>query len=449
MSNAKNVVLMAAALCLTVGFIAYTHLESTDENLSANNPAESESITEVANNDQSIISVENGIPEMSCSSIRLSDGSLIFANSKGSYTLINSEHQTISSSKVQDDDGNTITISCQKGDICFFNGSDKIELFSYGGHTVELKNGILYYDKSKVIYEDTAFSLYKLSDDCTLKCIEKNKFKLTDKRGSEIKSLTLIDDNGNSITFYTKEKGIEVVNSEDYLESTIRINGSLIIISDENVIVNGVTMVPPGYNDIHTVTQKSTTTSKIEAETKPVVTTVPKETTTVSQTQTSSQTTQVTTKQTTTQKKQQEIPQDNQNISEETKEMLNYVNEFREQYGLSKLTGSSVLESAAQLRVEELAKSYDHTRPDGKSFDTVLDEKNLTWWHSAENIANGTNTMTTVKEAFEAWINSSGHRANILSPKMKYMAVAKKTIEKDGNTITYWEQIFFNDEYMP
>ena len=90
-----------------------------------------------------------------------------------------------------------------------------------------------------------------------------------------------------------------------------------------------------------------------------------------------------------------------------------------------------------------------HTRPDGKSFDTVLDEKNLTWWHSAENIANGTNTMTTVKEAFEAWINSSGHRANILSPKMKYMAVAKKTIEKDGNTITYWEQIFFNDEYTP
>ena len=468
MSNAKNAVLMAAALCLLVGFIVYTHYENSENNriTSTDNSYDNENVTETANteadleiyNENSLISIENGIPELTCSSIRFSNSSVIFANSSGSYTLINSNHQTISSTTVQDDEGNSIILSCQKGDISFFKGPDKIESFYYGGHLIEYTNNVLYYDKSRVVYEDTAFSSYKLSDDFILKCVSKNKFKITDKKGSEVKNVTLTDDAGDSITFEPQKTGIEAVNSENYLEPAVRINGDLIVISDENVVINGVTMVPPKYNDIHTVTQK-TTTAATTTETKPVTTTEPKQTTTEAvtttvpetqkQTQTQTQTSQQTTQTTTTQTKQTEKKESNPALSAETIEMLGYVNEIRQQYGLNKLVGNSILESAAQTRAEELTRSYDHKRPDGKGFETVLDEKNLTWWHSAENIANGTNTMSTVKEAFEAWINSSGHRANILSPKMKYMAVAKKTIEKDGNTITYWEQIFFNDEYIP
>jgi uncharacterized protein YkwD len=129
--------------------------------------------------------------------------------------------------------------------------------------------------------------------------------------------------------------------------------------------------------------------------------------------------------------------------------MLGYVNEVRAQYGLDPVYGLETLDSVANVRVKELLTSYSHTRPDGSSYDTALDEAGLEWWHCAENIASGVPGMTTVKEAFDAWMNSEGHRANILNPKMKYMAIGKTTIQVDGLTKTFWEQIFFNDEYVP
>lgn len=134
--------------------------------------------------------------------------------------------------------------------------------------------------------------------------------------------------------------------------------------------------------------------------------------------------------------------------------MLGYVNEVRSQYGLSELYGLEALDSVAQTRANELVTSYGHTRPDGSGFDTAIDDAGLEWWSNAENIAYGVNsegyyTMSTVREAFDAWINSTGHRENILNPKLKYMAVATSRAETENGYEIYWEQIFFNDEYVP
>ena len=121
----------------------------------------------------------------------------------------------------------------------------------------------------------------------------------------------------------------------------------------------------------------------------------------------------------------------NRNLSAETSEMLGYVNEVRKQYGLRELEGLELLDSAADVRANELLENYSHDRPDGNSYIT-------------ENIAYGMNSMITVKEAFDAWMDSPPHRENILNPDVRYMACAKATKSENGE-YTYWEQLFYSD----
>lgn len=135
----------------------------------------------------------------------------------------------------------------------------------------------------------------------------------------------------------------------------------------------------------------------------------------------------------------------NRNLSAETSEMLGYVNEVRKQYGLRELEGLELLDSAADVRANELLENYSHDRPDGNSYITAIEETDLPEWRAAaENIAYGMNSMTTVKEAFDAWMNSPPHRENILNPDVRYMVCAKST-KSDNGEYTYWEQLFYSD----
>ena len=135
----------------------------------------------------------------------------------------------------------------------------------------------------------------------------------------------------------------------------------------------------------------------------------------------------------------------NRNLSAETSEMLGYVNEVRKQYGLRELEGLELLDSAADVRANELLKNYSHDRPDGNSYITAIEETDLPEWRAvAENIAYGMNSMSTVKEAFDAWMDSPPHRENILNSDVRYMACAKAT-KSDNGEYTYWEQLFYSD----
>ncbi len=57
------------------------------------------------------------------------------------------------------------------------------------------------------------------------------------------------------------------------------------------------------------------------------------------------------------------------------------------------------------------------------------------------------NTNSTVKEVFNSWMNSEGHRNNILNPNVKYMGVARFEASKDGNNYYFWSQFFYNDTF--
>lgn len=96
----------------------------------------------------------------------------------------------------------------------------------------------------------------------------------------------------------------------------------------------------------------------------------------------------------------------------EAAEVIRLVNEERAKEGLPALKTASALTQAAQVRAEELLTLFSHTRPDGRSCFTALGEAGVRYRAAGENIAMGYPTPAAV---VEGWMNSPGHRANILN----------------------------------
>lgn len=121
---------------------------------------------------------------------------------------------------------------------------------------------------------------------------------------------------------------------------------------------------------------------------------------------------------------------------EYAKEVLRLTNIERENAGLSALTGYQELVNAADKRSEEVIKLFDHVRPDGRSIYTVFEEYGVNGYKTAgENIASG---QTTPEEVVNGWMNSPGHRENILNSDFNKMGVG--VYHFDG--VIYWTQLF-------
>lgn len=120
------------------------------------------------------------------------------------------------------------------------------------------------------------------------------------------------------------------------------------------------------------------------------------------------------------------------NIDSRAKEVYNLVNKERANNGINKLTYRNDLQNAANTRAKELAKKFDHKRPNGKDFYTVL---NVSYKTAGENIAYGSKDAASV---MKSWMNSSGHKSNILNKK--YTGIAVGCYEENG--VKYWVQLF-------
>lgn len=115
--------------------------------------------------------------------------------------------------------------------------------------------------------------------------------------------------------------------------------------------------------------------------------------------------------------------------------VLAEVNAARTKNGLSALTLDANMNRAAAVRAAELAQSFSHTRPNGSRGLTALNEAGVSYRTAGENIASGQQSAQAV---VSAWMNSSGHRANILSSLFGRMGVGQATIGRR----TYWVQLF-------
>lgn len=130
-------------------------------------------------------------------------------------------------------------------------------------------------------------------------------------------------------------------------------------------------------------------------------------------------------------------PDDNGYNSSYEQKVLNLVNKERRSQGLSALSLSAEAQQAARVRAKEIVSSFSHTRPNGTSCFTVLNEIGAKYTSAGENIAKG---QKTPEQVVEAWMNSPSHRANILSSKYTKLGVG---CYFNGSN-TYWAQMFLN-----
>ena len=117
-------------------------------------------------------------------------------------------------------------------------------------------------------------------------------------------------------------------------------------------------------------------------------------------------------------------------------EVVRLVNEERAKAGLPALTVDRGAASAAQVRAKEIERSFSHTRPDGSSFNSALTEAGVNFRGAGENIAYGQNSPEKV---MEGWMNSSGHRANILNSSYTSIGVGHY---QNTSGVNYWTQLF-------
>ncbi len=118
-------------------------------------------------------------------------------------------------------------------------------------------------------------------------------------------------------------------------------------------------------------------------------------------------------------------PVEDNTPSEYELEILRLVNIEREKEGLEPLEFGYFFYDCAKLRASECDLTFSHTRPDGTSCFTVFEELGVTedWSVLGENIAWGHDSAYDVMLGDYGWMNSPGHRANILKPDFKYVAI--------------------------
>jgi len=116
-------------------------------------------------------------------------------------------------------------------------------------------------------------------------------------------------------------------------------------------------------------------------------------------------------------------------------EVLRLVNIERGKYGLSPLAMDSKLTEVAHIRAKEIVINFSHTRPNGSTCFTAAKEMGVVYRSAGENIAYG---YPSPQSVVNGWMNSEGHRKNILSQSFGKIGIG---CYKNGRTL-YWSQFF-------
>ena len=118
--------------------------------------------------------------------------------------------------------------------------------------------------------------------------------------------------------------------------------------------------------------------------------------------------------------------------------VLEIMNEERANAGLGPLVMDPTLVNVATVRANEIIQSFSHTRPDGRDCFTAYAEQGASYSCAGENIAAGYSSPEAV---MEGWMNSPGHRANILNGSFGRVGVGL-VISDAGGYRYYWVQNF-------
>lgn len=124
-------------------------------------------------------------------------------------------------------------------------------------------------------------------------------------------------------------------------------------------------------------------------------------------------------------------------------EIVSLTNSYRQQNGLAPVTLNSQLSNAAQTHTQNMALQdfVNHTGTDGGTVAQRVSNTGYGWSLVAENIAAG---YRTAADVVQGWIDSPGHRENLLNASVTEIGVGYYFLENDtGNTNYnyYWTQV--------
>ncbi|MDC3413734.1 CAP domain-containing protein [Aquibacillus sp. 3ASR75-11] len=127
--------------------------------------------------------------------------------------------------------------------------------------------------------------------------------------------------------------------------------------------------------------------------------------------------------------------QNSNSLSEFQSKVVTLTNQEREQKGLQPLKSDKELTNVAQTKAEDMATNnyFSHTSPTYGSPFNMMQDFGIQYTTAAENLAQG---QKTPKEVVNGWMNSPGHRKNILNKDVTHIGIG---FAKDGN---YWTQMF-------
>ena len=117
-------------------------------------------------------------------------------------------------------------------------------------------------------------------------------------------------------------------------------------------------------------------------------------------------------------------------MSEDEKKLLNLINNERAKAGLAALTADPELMDVARLKAKDMVENnyFSHQSPKyGSPFD-MMKQFGISFRTAGENIAGN----STEEGAVTAWMNSEGHRKNILSGNFNYTGVGIYNSPKYG-----------------
>jgi len=119
-------------------------------------------------------------------------------------------------------------------------------------------------------------------------------------------------------------------------------------------------------------------------------------------------------------------------------QVVTLVNNERAKHGLTKLTKNWQLARVARYKSQDMASKnyFSHTSPTYGSPFTMMQNFGISFSAAGENIAMGQQTPQAV---MNAWMNSAGHKANILSAVYSQIGVG---MAKNSKGVLYWTQDF-------
>ena len=127
-------------------------------------------------------------------------------------------------------------------------------------------------------------------------------------------------------------------------------------------------------------------------------------------------------------------------ISSIEMEVIRLVNIERQKQGMAPLVASSALSNVARKKSEDMAVNnyFSHTSPTYGSSSNMMKTFGINSSYSGENIAKG---QLSAESVVRAWMNSSGHRDNIMNPSFKTIGVG---YYQTSNGTNLWTQMFTN-----